>query len=62
MERLKNLRAENRPAPAPEKRKVTLRLAVDVTEALYVGKARGLGTLAEQIEALVRAREAAAEG
>lgn len=45
-------------APAAQERvRLTLRVAADVAEALALGKVRGHGTISEQVEQLVRARE-----
>lgn len=64
MDRLAGLRkakaaekAEDQPAEQ-ERVRLTLRVAPDVAEALALGKVRGAGTYSEQIEKLVREREA----
>lgn len=55
LEALRSLRGE---APAEDTRvRLTLRVSQDVAEALALAKVRGHGTIAEQIEDLVRARE-----
>lgn len=61
MDRLKTLRKSAAAAPTAEPVRLNLRVSQDVAEALAIGKVRGLGTMSEQVEALVRAREEARE-
>lgn len=61
MDRLKSLRKSQAAAPAHKAMRLNLRVSLDVAEALALGKVRGEGTLSEQVETLVRAREAARE-
>lgn len=61
MDRLKSLRKSQSAEPAQKAMRLNLRVSQDVAEALALGKVRGEGTLSEQVETLVRAREAARE-